>query len=137
MVDRTGIEQAYNKLYQALIGEDEGILSMVLADDFVIAWPAKTAGEEALPRDKAALIDAVLAGRLRLFSYMTEGLSMVPAEDDGEAVVFVGRSSVVYALCAGREENRPARSSAGVMIKCGLKRGRLGWQFLDAKVSVY
>ena len=129
MVDRTGIEQAYERLWQALISETPAALEMVLAEDLTIDWPA---GAPDLPADRELLKEVVREGRLRVFSYMTESMSMVPADLSGDdSVDFVGRSRVTFAVRGEKRRN------SGVLIRSRLSRGRYGWQFLNVRISLY
>ena len=129
MVDRTGIEQAYERLWQALISENLAGLEMVLSENLTIGWPA---GASDLPADRELLKEAVSGGKLRVFSYMTESMSMVPADLSGDdSVDFVGRSRVTFAVRGEKRRN------SGVLIRSRLSRGRYGWQFLNVRISLY
>lgn len=122
MYERQYLEQLYHQLYQGMMDKDEVLLGRVLADDFVLYHMT------GLQQSKEEFIAAVMDGTLNYYAEMTQSIAITPLEDRAE---ILGRSRVVAAVFGGK------RSARDLQLKCELRRGRTGWQFVSARASTF
>ena len=122
MYERQYLEQLYHQLYQGMMDKDEALLGRVLADDFVLYHMT------GMQQSKEEFIAAILDGTLNYYAEMTQSIAITPLEDHAE---ILGRSRVAAAVFGGK------RSAWDLQLKCELRRGRTGWQFVSARASTF
>ena len=122
MYERQYLEQLYHQLYQGMMDKDEALLGRVLADDFVLYHMT------GMQQSKEEFIVAILDGTLNYYAEMTQSIAITPLEDHAE---ILGRSRVAAAVFGGK------RGAWDLQLKCELRRGRTGWQFVSARASTF
>ena len=122
MYERQYLEQLYHQLYQGMMDKDEALLGRVLADDFVLYHMT------GMQQSKEEFIAAILDGTLNYYAEMTQSIAITPLEDHAE---ILGRSRVAAAVFGGK------RNAWDLQLKCELRRGRTGWQFVSARASTF
>ncbi|MBQ3963961.1 MAG: nuclear transport factor 2 family protein [Firmicutes bacterium] len=122
MYERQYLEQLYHQLYQGMMDKDEALLGRVLADDFVLYHMT------GMQQSKEEFIAAILDGTLNYYAEMTQSIAITPLEDHAE---ILGRSRVAAAVFGGK------RGAWDLQLKCELRRGRTGWQFVSARASTF
>ena len=122
MYERQYLEQLYHQLYQGMMDKDEALLGRVLADDFILYHI------DGLQQSKAEFIAAVMDGTLNYYAEMTQSIAITPLEDRAE---ILDRSRVAAAVFGGK------RGAWDLQLKCELRRGRTGWQFVSARASTF
>ena len=122
MDEKTLIEAAYKKMYEAMIAKDEIALSEVLADSFVLIHMT------GMQQNKQQFIQAVLDGTLKYFSASHEHM---PIELNGDAAVLTGQSYVAAAVFGGGRHNWRLQQ------KCSMKKINGEWKITQSVASTY
>lgn len=122
MNDEKLIQNAYEKMYAAMIAKDRAGLEEVLDDSFVLVhmtgmWQSKT-----------EFIEAVLDGTLNYYSAVHEHM---PVEIKGDNAVIIGQSYVQATVFGGR------KNYWHLQQKCSLKKTENKWKITRSIASTY
>ena len=122
MDDKEKIENCYRQMYLGMVEKDQGILSEVLDDSFVLVHMT------GMRQSKTAFINAVEDGTLNYFSVDHQ---RIEASVHGEWAELVGQSVVAAAVFGG------GRSTWRLQLKLKLEQKADSWKITEAKASTY
>ena len=122
MSDREQIEACYCQMYRGMVEKDQGLLSEVLDDTFVLIHMT------GMRQTKEAFIRAVEDGTL---NYYSADHQRTDAEVHGDTAELVGRSVVSAAVFGG------GRNTWRLQLRLKLIRAGGTWKATEARAATY
>lgn len=122
MDDKALVENCYRRMYDGMIEKDNGILSEVLDDTFVLIHMT------GMRQSKSVFIRAVADGTL---NYYSANHQHIDAEIHGDRAELIGQSAVNAAVFGG------GRHTWRLQLKLKLIRKANTWKITEASASTY
>ena len=122
MSDKEQIEACYRQMYCGMVEKDQGLLSEVLDDTFVLVHMT------GMRQNKEAFIRAVENGTL---NYYSANHQRIDVEIHGDTAELVGQSVVNAAVFGG------GRNTWHLQLRLKLIRAGGAWKITEARASTY